>query len=129
MSADDVELVRRLHEAWNRGEDLIALGLVHEDFEYVNPPYAIEPGTRSGWEGWQTANSRLMESWEDVRVEVEDIVDAGDRVAVFGRLHGRGRGSGVPVDQEQSYVWTLRDGRAVRFEWYFGHEAARRVVG
>ena len=46
MSAANVELVRRIYEAWDEGispKDFIAA-----DVEYVNPSYAVEPGTRFG---------------------------------------------------------------------------------
>ena len=127
--SDNVEIVRGLHEAWNRGEDLIELGLIDEDIEYVNQPDAMEPGTRRGRDGWQRAVGMIFESYEDAHIEVERILDAGERVVVLATFQVRGRGSGVRVRQAQGYVWTLRDGRAVRLEWYFGHERALAAAG
>ena len=48
MSEENVEIVRRAIDAWNRRdiEDLLALG--DPEGEYVNSPSAIEPGTRRG---------------------------------------------------------------------------------
>ena len=46
MSEKNVELVRRIYERWDREESV--RGLVAEDIEYVNPDYAVEPGTRTG---------------------------------------------------------------------------------
>jgi ketosteroid isomerase-like protein len=126
---ENVDIVRGLHEAWNRGEDLIALGLIDEDIEYVNPPDALEPGTRRGREGWNRAVGMIFESYDDAHIEVERILDAGERVVVLARFRVRGRGSGVSMERQQGYVWTLREGRAVRFEWYFGHEQALAAAG
>jgi hypothetical protein len=46
MSEENVELVRRIHERWGREESIREL--VADDLEYVNPTYAVEPGTRIG---------------------------------------------------------------------------------
>jgi ketosteroid isomerase-like protein len=48
MSQENVEIVRRSVDAWNRRDVEGALGLVNPDAEYVNPPSAVEPGTRRG---------------------------------------------------------------------------------
>ena len=47
MSEENVELVRRIYDTWGRREP--AYELVAEDVEYVNPPYAVEPGTQILW--------------------------------------------------------------------------------
>jgi ketosteroid isomerase-like protein len=48
MTKENVELVHRVQDAWNR-RDLDALvALSDPDAEYVNSPTAVEPGTRRG---------------------------------------------------------------------------------
>jgi ketosteroid isomerase-like protein len=46
MSEENVELVRRIYDIWAREGS--ARELIAEDVEYVNPTYAVEPGTRRG---------------------------------------------------------------------------------
>ncbi len=46
MSEQNVDLVRRIYYLWAREES--ARDLLAEDVEYVNPSYAVEPGTRRG---------------------------------------------------------------------------------
>ncbi len=122
--------VGELVDAFNRGEDLVALGAIADDFEYVNPPDAIESGTRRGQDGWTTAIGVVFEPYDDVQVEVDDLLDAGPgRVLILGRLVVRGRGSGMRMDRELSYLWTFRDGVATRMEWFWGHEAGLRAAG
>jgi ketosteroid isomerase-like protein len=130
VSAENVEVVRRLLEAWNKGEDVVGLGLIAEDVEYVNPPDAMEPGTRHGQEGWNRAFSMVRESYDEAHVEIERVVEVDDaRVLILATMHVQGRGSQVPVAAEQSYLWTLRDGQAIRFEWFWGHEAGLEAAG
>lgn len=129
MSADNVELVRHIYEAWSRRDSPEALGLVAEDIEYVNPPDAVESGTRRGADAFTAARGSVAETFASLSVDVDDLIDAGDRVLALATLRGRGRASGVEIDRPQGHVWTVRDGRAVRFEWFNDREAARGSAG
>ena len=51
MSDERAKVIEAFFDAWNRRDLAAALELIGEDFEYVNPPNAIEPGTRRGTDG------------------------------------------------------------------------------
>jgi ketosteroid isomerase-like protein len=125
MSEENVELVRKIYEAWGREES--ARDFIAEDIEYVNPSYAVEPGTRRGRGSFRV----VRETYGDFKVRVERYVDAGEEVVVLAQYKASGQGSGVPVSGEHGYVWTVRDGQAVRFQWFQSHrealEAAAKV--
>jgi len=61
--------------------------------------------------------------------EVDEWIDAGDDVIAVLRSLGRGKRSGVPVEQRQSHVWTLRDGKLRRLRIYPSKTEALKVVG
>jgi ketosteroid isomerase-like protein len=124
----NVEIVRRIYAAWEEGSPLES-GLLAPDIEWVNPPEAIELGTRKGIEAFDGAARSVADSFEGARVEFEEFIDAGDKVVVIGTLHGSGRGSGAEVHRRQGYVWTIRDGKAVRFEWFNDHADALAAAG
>ena len=69
------------------------------------------------------------DSFRHARVEVRHLEEVGDRVACAITLRARGRGSGVDVEFPQSHLWTIRDGKAVRFEWSPDTERAFRALG
>ena len=48
----------------------------------------------------------------------------GDRVAVLVRFRARGRGSGAEVEGHESALFTFRDGKVVRYEWFHGETGA-----
>jgi hypothetical protein len=48
---------------------------------------------------------------------------------VLARYTGTGRVSGVPIEGEHGYVWTVRDGLAVRFRWFQSHREALEAAG
>ena len=92
--------------------------------EYVNPPYAIESGTRRD----RRALSNIREVYPDFRVEPERFVDAGEEIVVIGKARGTSA-SGVEAQWRQVYVWTVRDGCAVRFRWFNRPSEALEAVG
>jgi ketosteroid isomerase-like protein len=129
MSPANVEIVQRFYDAWLRDEFPGPLELMDPEIEYVNPPGAIEPGTRPGVRAFTRAVEKLLESWEFWRAETEDFRTAGDQVAVVVRYRTRGRGSGVEVEGRESALWTLRDGKVVRYEWFHGPTEALAALG
>jgi len=108
----NVELVRAVYRALADGASTD--GLIHADAEYVNPPYAVEPGVRP----WTVAIERLLEIYADFRLEPQEYTPIGaDRVVVIAHARATGA-SGVATDQRLAHVWTIEDGLIVRFHWY-----------
>jgi ketosteroid isomerase-like protein len=124
VSQENVAIVRQIYERWDRGAT--ASDLIAPDVEYINPDYAVEPGTRRGRDSFDEVGSSLA----DFKLEIERVVDAGpDEVVVCARYSAYGRGSGVPLGGEHGYVWTIRDGVAVRFRWFQSHDEALAAAG
>jgi ketosteroid isomerase-like protein len=123
MSEENVDLVRRIYEAWEHEES--ARDFIAEDIEYINPSYAVEPGTRRGRKSFRV----IRETYGDFQIEVERYVDAGEEVVVLAQYKASGQGSGVPVSGEHGYVWTVREGQAVRFQWFQSHREALEAGG
>jgi ketosteroid isomerase-like protein len=124
MSEENVELVRRIHERWEREESIP--DLVAEDLEYVNPSYAVERGTRIGRGGFRS----VRETYPDFKFHIDRYVDAGnDQVVVLGRYSASGGASGIRLEGDHGYVWTIRDGLAVRFQWFQSHDEALEAAG
>jgi hypothetical protein len=122
MSQANVELVQAILARWSRRES--TAGLIAEDLEYVNPPYAVESGTRRG----RGALGGVLDVYPDFRFEPERYVDAGDEVVVIGVAHGTSA-SGLEASWRQSHVWTISDGKAVRFRWFLDAAEALQAAG
>ena len=129
MSRENVEIVRRIYDAWGREQYPGPLEFMDRDIEYVNPAGAVEPGTRRGLPAFTRAVEKLFESWEFWRGEPEQFRAVGDHVVVVVQYRARGRGSGVEVEARESALWTLRDGKAIRYEWFHGPTDALEAVG
>jgi ketosteroid isomerase-like protein len=84
----------------------------------------VESGTRHS----RGALDKVREVYPDFRVEPERFVDAGENVVVIGTARGTAA-SGIEAQWRQGYVWTVRDGRAVRFRWFNDPKEALEAVG
>src|ERR1700693_5571411 len=122
MSQENVELVRSIYRLWAEKES--ARHLIDPELEYVNPPYAVEAGTRRD----SRTLGKIREVYPDFRVEPERFVDAGEDVVVIGIARGTSA-SGVEAQWPQGYIWTVRGGRAIRFRWFNNPEEALEAVG
>ena len=75
----------------------------------------------------------MDEVWERFALELDELIDAGDRVVVIGRLTGRGRRAASRFEQPIAGVWTVHDGRMVRGEIGYtgppGSPRSRRAAG
>jgi len=122
VSQENVELVREIHRLWNAQQS--AGHLIDAQMEYVNPSYAIESGVRHG----RDALATIREVYPDFHIDTERFIDAGDDVVVIG-LAGGTSTSGVQVKWRQGYIWTVRDGIAVRVRWFNDPAEALAAAG
>ncbi|HEY1236962.1 MAG TPA: nuclear transport factor 2 family protein [Solirubrobacterales bacterium] len=141
MSRENVELVRRLQPPPDM--DLVALfrddegasrllstlgPYVHEDFVAAGSRlHETEvvglAGLRAGWADW-------LEPWDSYRVEIEDVIDAGDEaVVVVTRDYGRRAGMNAEVSILGAAVWIVREGKVVRATFYTDRDEAFEAAG
>jgi ketosteroid isomerase-like protein len=131
MSEQNVEIVRRIYTQGliYRDPERLVTELGAPEIEYVNPPYAVEPGTRRGPAEVARALRRAHEFFTSPRYVIDQLFDCGDTVVAALSFYAHGRGSEAETVQEEVHSWTLRDGRIVRFEWGRDREKALEAAG
>jgi uncharacterized protein len=121
MSEENVEVVRRAFEAYERGDVEAMLEEVDEEVQWKQ---IEEPAPVYGRDGVREAVQRWDETWDNLRAEVDEYIDAGDCVIALIRFRGLGRASGVPVEMASYHVFTVRNGKVARmFEYGPGKRA------
>ncbi|HZA58904.1 MAG TPA: nuclear transport factor 2 family protein [Solirubrobacterales bacterium] len=124
MSQENVELLRRAYEAWNRRDFDSALANSDPDVEWTFTAEARGAAFRSVYRGPQGVREfwdTFIEPWEEVNVEVEEIRDAGDSVLALVVFHARAR-DGLEIDQPFVHVVTFRGSQVIRFEAFAERE-------
>jgi ketosteroid isomerase-like protein len=131
MHRDKVDVAKRAIDAYNRRDvDGFFAELATPDFEY-HPGIvrALDGGSYRGREGVEKFDADTSENWEELLTIAQEYRDLGDRVLVLGRLRGRGKGSGAPVDQPFACILDFRRERIWRSRVYLDHAEGLREAG
>jgi ketosteroid isomerase-like protein len=131
MSRDKVDVAKRVVDAYNRRDvDGLFAELATPDFEWFPAlTRAFEGGGYRGREGVEKFAADTRENWEELQIIAEEFRDLGDRVLSLGRMKGRGKGSGVPVDQPFASVLDFRGDRIWRSRVYLDRAEGLRAAG
>jgi len=121
MSRRNVELVEGIYREFGHDWTMAATsaeleGLADPKIEVDLSRRQLNPAVYQGYEGLRRSGREVREVWEDWRIVPERFVDAGDRVLVVERYGGRGRESGLQLEERGAAIWTLRNGRVLRLE-------------
>ena len=76
---------------------------------------AFHGGVFRGREGVERFLADTSENWAKLQILAEEFRDLGDRVLVLGRMKGRGKGSGAPIDQPFATIVDFRGDRVSAF--------------
>ena len=129
MSQENMEIVRAVWDAWNRGD-------WDEWRSYLSPDLEFDSSSALGeWRGVARgpdqvlrATQQLREPWQSVRVEIEELIDAGEHVVHRSTAYFVGR-DGIEVQAKGAYCWTFRDGVIIRGLFSNEFDAALEAAG
>ena len=123
MSDENMIAVRRLHDAFNRGDLEAVVQMAHPDIEIVRT------GGQSSIKGIAALREWMEpDAIEEPRLEPLDFRVKGDKVLVRGHATGRGAGSGIEIDAVVFAVWTLDDhGLVKEVQGFLPHEEAEAL--
>jgi ketosteroid isomerase-like protein len=117
--------VRRSIDAYRRGDYVGASAYLASDVVWEvgqELPARGPAAVRDVWKRWDS-------EWEELEMVAEELIDVGDSVVVAMRYRGRGRASGVEVDDQQLEVHTFRQGQCVRKVDYRERSKALEAAG
>jgi ketosteroid isomerase-like protein len=131
MSEENVEIVRNAIAAFDRGDIEGVLRVCDEDIVIAQPPEL--PGVspeQHGHQGVLEALAIWPEQWDDYRIELLRIAAApGGKVFVTQRTRGRGKQSGIEVDMDFSFVFTVRDAKIREWRLFVQEDQALEAAG
>ena len=131
MSQENVEIARRAVELIRPFDEnfpgsRVGTNLLDPAFE-VHDHDSPDQGVLRGHAGFL----RWIDDWDAMEwtLEPEEFIDAGERVVVLARLSARGRASGVSLERHDGMVWTMRNGMAIRLDYYNSATEALEAAG
>jgi ketosteroid isomerase-like protein len=129
MSQENVEIVRRVYAAWERGNFWTPQFFdpsVH--VRWASPIFARQSETR-GIEALTEAVQGMLDAYEDVTATAERIIDTADQVVAADVWRGRGKASGIELDSRRASVWTISGGKATQVVFYGDRSEAFEAAG
>jgi ketosteroid isomerase-like protein len=130
MSQENVDLVRRSIGAFNSGDWDKSLEYMDEGIEWQAPFVVPDQDTYIGRDGVRAFWTAWTDNFPDFRLEVEELIDAGDDVVVVARISGHGIASGAGVRSNPfAHVVRLRNGKIRRWAMYDSAHEALEAVG
>ena len=120
-----VELIRAGFDAWERGDVEEALGHYHPEVETFAPPEIGNSGTFHGIDGFMQWTQAWFEAWESFDQELISVEPIGETHVLQKVMQtGRGKGSGIEVKREATYVYDIRGEKLAFIALFFTHEDA-----
>jgi ketosteroid isomerase-like protein len=132
VASANVELVRSIYAAWQRG-DFSSAEWADPEVEFV---LADGPSGRETWTGLARLRQGYrdyLSAWHEYRVEADEFRELDrERVLVLVRRSGRGKTSGLDLGQMRTAgaaVFHLHEGKVTRLIAYGSRERALADLG
>jgi ketosteroid isomerase-like protein len=130
ISQQNVEIVRRFCDCWQRLDWDGMVELLDPAVEQLGTVGGVEErSVRRGTAEMRRGYESSEEMWAEHRVEMQELIGAGDRVVVVQREYQRGRASGVELVIDTAAIFELRDGLIVRIQGYMDPAEALSAAG
>jgi ketosteroid isomerase-like protein len=129
MSQENVEIVQRALAAYMNDDEATLRALAADDMVTSARPDQPDPRDHHGYEGFLRSSAEWLEAWDDHAFETTRIWGAADFVFVGTQESGRGRISGVPMETQSMFVFTLSRGKIVRIQIFGSEREALKAVG
>lgn len=128
MSQENVELVYRAFDAFNRRDLDANLALMDDDVESLPRAVAME-GSYHGHEGTRRWWEDLLDVFPDFTVQVVEVRDLGDVTLAALRVLGHGAGSDTPTEEAIWHVARWRRGKCIWWRTFSTSDEALEAAG
>lgn len=130
MSRENIELARQVLHAVARRDLPRLIAFTDPGVEWHSFFAELgEEGVYHGHDAVRQYVSDLNDAWEIVRPDVNDGLEVGDVVLLVGRLHYRGKTSGVETEMPAGWMFKFCDGKVVCFRAFREPEQALEATG
>jgi ketosteroid isomerase-like protein len=129
MSRENVEVVRRLHEALRRGDFDGAVGELEPDAEWHNTAVFPGPKVVRGATAIVEFLRDMFEAYSVGGATIENVAEGDDIVVAELHSWGHGAGSGIPIDSRWANIFWLRDRKVIRVDTHGRYAKALEAVG
>ena len=129
MSRENLALAHDVIDAVEARDIDRLIELTDSEVEWRSAFVAGTGGVYRGHNGMREYVRDMKDAWDIVRLDVDHEIGVGEVVLFIGRIHYRGKGSGVEAESESGYLLKFREGRVVTFRPFREPEKALEAIG
>jgi ketosteroid isomerase-like protein len=129
MSQENVETVRRIFEAWGKGDFRATTEYFDANVVLVVGRGFPDPGTALGPDAVREFTIRFMQQWDHLTMSAEELRPIGDAVLVHTRQMGSGKASRVETEMTYFWLFNLQGGKIIRLESFRDEASALEALG
>jgi ketosteroid isomerase-like protein len=118
MAETNIDRVRAGYEALDRGDVDAVREFIHPEARMRDRPEIPDATTYIGWDGVLLSLRASRETFEDFHFVPERFFENEDKIVAVIKMVGKGRASGIPVQERIAHLWTIRDDLAVALQAY-----------
>jgi len=116
---NNVELIKNLYQAFAQGDIPAVLQSFDENIEWTEAEGFPYGGTYRGGEAVvENVFMKLATEWTDFKADPNEFLDAGERIVALGNYSGSYNQTGKSMNVSFAHVWTLKDGKIIKFVQY-----------
>jgi ketosteroid isomerase-like protein len=121
MSQENVSIVQGIYDALQKGDIPTMLGSFDPNIHWIsanNSPYADRSPYHGVNQVMEGVFMRIGTDFDGFTIHVDELLDAGDKVVMLGSYTGVVKETGRPIDAQVAHIWTMKDGKAVKWQQY-----------
>lgn len=131
MTSSSKALVEGIYAAFAAGDveaftNALATDIVWNEAE--NFPYADRNPYHGVEQIIEGILARTAEEWDEFSIQMNDFIDGGDQIVSMGRYTGTYTKTGKKLDAQAAHVWTVKDGKVVRFQQYIDTLSTAKTI-
>lgn len=129
MAERNLAIVLSAFAAYERGDEQAMIAAASPEIVVTQFPDQLDVRDFHGRDGLLEMMTGWLGTWEDWTLDVRSVASEGELVFVNAVQRGRGKGSGVPIESDVTFLFTFRDGEIVRWQIFHDEQEAREAAG
>jgi uncharacterized protein len=117
----NMDTVNKIYSAFAVGNIPAVLDLFDPAIEWVaaeNSPLADHSPYRGLNQVVEGVFTRIELEFPGLAIQVDELLDAGERVVMLGRYHGVRKATGKAFHAQVAHIWTIAAGKVTKFQQY-----------
>ena len=129
MAERNLAIVLSAFAAYERGDEQAMIAAASPEIVVTQFPDQLDVRDFHGRDGLLEMMTGWLGTWEDWTLDVRSVASEGELVFVNAVQRGRGKGSGVPIESDVTFLFTFRDEEIVRWQIFHDEQEAREAAG